>query len=254
MTPEDGQKRVEYYQQAASWSEDRNASLQASRKIAWIIAMVAAIIAILEALALYALTPLKTVVPYTLLVDKQTGYVQALDPIKHVSVATDSALTQSFLVQYVIAREEFDIAAVKNDFKHVILWSSGEARSNYANTMQSSNPESPLNFLPRSSVVNVRIRSVSPLDKNSAMVRFETTRTDKGSAPAAQENWIAIVKYQYSNAPMNIEDRFINPLGFQVISYHKNAETAPSPYLNPTPLNPVQQDFEQNQIPVGGSR
>ena len=49
--------------------------------MAWIVATVALVVALFEALALIVLTPLKTVVPYTLLVDKQTGYVQELKPL-----------------------------------------------------------------------------------------------------------------------------------------------------------------------------
>ena len=69
-------------------------------------------IAVLEAGALILLTPLKTVEPYTLLVDRTTGYVQALKPLDADKIAPDTALTQSFLVQYVIARESFDIDTV----------------------------------------------------------------------------------------------------------------------------------------------
>src|SRR5919199_2420579 len=97
-----------YYEEAASWSRDQREALAASRRIAWIVAAAAGTIAVLEALALVLLTPLKTVEPYTLLVDRTTGYVQALKPLDPAKVAPDAALTQSQLVQYVIARESFD--------------------------------------------------------------------------------------------------------------------------------------------------
>ena len=61
------------------------------------------------------LMPLKTVEPYTLLVDRQTGFVQALRPIDAERIAADRALTQSFLVQYVIARESFDIDSLQDE-------------------------------------------------------------------------------------------------------------------------------------------
>ena len=68
-----------------------------------------------EALALILLMPLKTVEPYTLLVDRNTGFVQALKPLDPAEVAPDTALTQSFLVQYVIARESFDIDTLQTE-------------------------------------------------------------------------------------------------------------------------------------------
>ena len=85
-----------YYAEAASWNRDR-----------------------VEALALLAadrlvdrrgarprsrcsrrsrsslLMPLKTVEPYTLMVDRTTGYVQALKPLDPAKISPDAALTQS---------------------------------------------------------------------------------------------------------------------------------------------------------------
>ncbi|WP_252407265.1 VirB8/TrbF family protein, partial [Escherichia coli] len=92
-------------------------ALRGSQRTAWIVAGVACAIALMEAAALLALTPLKTVEPYTLLVDRQTGYVQALKPLDAQQVSANAALTQSFLVQYVIARESFDAAALQSNYR-----------------------------------------------------------------------------------------------------------------------------------------
>src|SRR5688500_2999384 len=86
-----------YYAEAASWNGDRLQSMRSSQRIAWRIAAGAAIIAFLEAVALVLLTPLKTVEPYTLMVDRTTGYVQALKPLDQAKIAPDAALTQAFL-------------------------------------------------------------------------------------------------------------------------------------------------------------
>ena len=228
MTIETREKLDEYYVGAGSWADERTQSIYASRKVAWIVAMVATGVASLLAIALVLLLPLKTVVPHTLLVDKQTGFVQALDPSQPQKIAPQKALTQSFLVQYVEAREGFDIATVQSQFKKVALWSSGAAKNGYVNFMQASNPESPLATLPRNSVIDVKVRSVSQLSENSAMVRFTATRLDQGAAAQPEQNWVAIIRYRYSNAPMTVENRYINPVGFEVTDYSKDAETLPT--------------------------
>ncbi|WP_447727348.1 virB8 family protein [Sphingomonas koreensis] len=218
-----------YYHEAGSWALDREAGLARSRRTAWIVAAVATVVALSLALALLALTPLKTVEPYTLLVDRQTGYVQQLKPLDAAKIAPDTALTQSFLVQYIIARESFDINALQSNYRKVALWSEGTARSRYVASVQASNPESPLASLPRSSVVETRVKSVSPLGNDSAMIRFNTQRRDAGGQTAPAQSWVAVVRYRYSGEPMSLEDRFVNPLGFQVASYTRNAEALPPP-------------------------
>jgi type IV secretion system protein VirB8 len=219
---------IDYLSQAGSWSNDRNETLWRSQKLAWIIATIAIFIAFCEAVALIVMLPLKTVVPYTLLVDKQTGYVQQLKPLEQQSVAGDKTLTQSFLVQYVMARENFDIDALQADYRKVALWSSGPARTRYLASVQASNPESPLASLPRSALIKTTVKSVSQLSANTAMVRFDTIRIDETGRQAPRQPWVAIIKYRYSSAQMNIEDRYINPLGFQVLKYERNSEVIPA--------------------------
>ena len=218
----------EYYCAAASWGEDRERELTASRKISWIVAGVATAVALIEAIALIVLLPLKTVVPYTLLVDKQTGYVEQLKPVENRTIDPDAALIRSFLVQYVIERESFDIDSLSDSYRKVALWSAGDARTRYINGMQATNPESPLATLPRTALVDTRILSVSSLEGDTAMVRFTTQRRDGGASGSVAENWIAVIRYLFSGAAMTAEDRMTNPLGFQVVRYRRNAETLPS--------------------------
>jgi type IV secretion system protein VirB8 len=213
-----------YYVEAESWAQDRQDELRSSRRIAWIVAAAAGVIALLEALALIILMPLKTVEPYTLLVDRHTGFVQALNPLDPQRISGDTALTQSFLVQYVIARESFDISTVQPNYRRVALWSAETARANYVAGMQASNPQSPLVRYPRNAIIETTVRSVSPVAPNVAMVRFVTQRRDAGGQAQPPQAWVAIIRYRFSGEPMRMEDRFINPLGFQVLRYRRDAE------------------------------
>lgn len=126
-----------------SWATSVTDDLQRSNRRAWIVAITAAFIAFLEALALVFLIPLKTVEPYTLLVDRQTGHVEALAPLSAQVVAPDSALTRSFLVQYVIARESFTQSGLQEDYRKVSLWSDQAVADSYQRLMAAQNPSSP---------------------------------------------------------------------------------------------------------------
>ena len=222
-----------YYAESASWNRDRLTAISSSQRIAWWVAAAACIVAVLEAAALIVLMPLKTVEPYTLMVDKTTGYVQALKPLEPGKMTADAALTQSFLVQYVIAREGFDIATINPSYRKVALFSSGAARSSYLAQMQASNPGSPLVALPRGTVIDTRVKSVSPVGQDTALVRFDTVRTDANGQPQPPSPWIATIHYRYSTDRMSLEDRFVNPLGFQVVSYHKDPEALPTEEAEP---------------------
>lgn len=212
---------------AASWATSVTDDLERSNRRAWIVAIIAAIIALLEAAALVFLLPLKTVEPYTLLVDRQTGNVEALAPLDAQVVNVNSALTRSFLVQYVIARESFALPSLQEDYRKVSLWSDGKVRDAYQRSMNAANPASPLSALQKGAAIRTEVKSVSNLAEGRALVRFQTTRVDQGAAPQPAEHWAAIVNYSFSKAEMSETDRYVNPLGFQVTSYRRDAETIP---------------------------
>lgn len=213
------------YDEAASWAADVHGSLRASRRTAWIVAGVALGIAALEALAIAALAPLKTVVPYTLLVDRQTGYVETVRGLQPGRLTEQSAVTQSFLVQYVIARETFDATDLRENYHKVMLWSAGAARAEYQRDLARTNPGSPLNLYPPSTVLATTIKSVGLLTATTALVRFDTIRRDAGASGGEQRSWTAVVSFHYTGAPMTMGDRFLNPLGFQVTRYRKDSDT-----------------------------
>jgi type IV secretion system protein VirB8 len=230
---------------AASWATSVTADLERSNRRAWIVAIIAAIVALLEAVALVFLVPLKTVEPYTLLVDRQTGNVEALAPLDAQLVTPDAALTRSFLVQYVIARESFALPTLQDDYRKVSLWSDRAARETYQRAMDAATPGSPLAVLPRDAAIRTQVKSVSSLSEGSALVRFQTTRIDPGASPQPPSHWAAIVNYSFSAAEMSEADRYINPLGFQVSAYRRDAETLPEEGI----VNGVDLDDTQGAAP-----
>lgn len=227
--------KTDYHARAESWALDREVQAARSRRTAWTVAGVAVAAALFEAVALAMLAPLKTVEPITLLVDRQTGYVQALNPLQPQRVAADDALTQSYLAQYVMAREGFDRATVRADYRKVALWSAGAARSRYLAAMPATNPNSPLSRYPAGTSVTVRVKSVSRLGQNVALVRFDTQRVDREGQAGPASPWVAVIRYRFVDAPMTLSERLINPLGFQVTGYRRDAEAVTPPETTTAP-------------------
>ena len=227
--------------EAGSWAHDREADRERSARRAWLIVWLLAAIVVIEGLALIALAPLKTVVPYTILVDRQTGYVTTLDPSRPAALGADQALTRSMLVQYVVAREGFSFAQVRADYRKVMSWSSGPARAAYARDMSSSNPDGPLARYSRWSVIEIVPKSVSELSDKSSMVRFDVVRSDGDGRTAPPVAYAAVVDHRFLPREMTVEERFLNPLGFEVTRYRRDPEAAPAaaPSSSAVPLGPA---------------
>lgn len=223
------QDRTTYYERATTWALDEQDALRGSLGRARLIAGVAALIAVLEALALLLLTPLKTSTMVPVLVDRQTGFVEVLKPDGRQELQPNQALVQSLLAQYVVARESFNITDISANYHKVALWSAGPAQKDYLALMPASNPASPLRLYPRSAVLETWIKSVSPLGTHGALVRFETRRVDQNAGAGPPQAWAAVISYRFSSEALSASDRWLNPLGFQVLSYHKDPEALPPP-------------------------
>jgi type IV secretion system protein VirB8 len=51
---------------------------------------------------------------------------------------------------------------------------------------------------------------------------------------------VAVIRYRYSGEPLRLEDRLVNPLGFQVLRYRRDAEALPpEPATTPVVVQPA---------------
>jgi type IV secretion system protein VirB8 len=205
---------------AEPWMDEALYQARAGRRTAWIFAFLLLVIVGAQAAAIAIMLPLKQVVPYTVTVDKQTGYVETARGVQLGDLKEDEAVVQSMLAQYVLARETFDPADFADRYGRVALWSLGTARDEYVAQYQNGQA---LNDIRPGATIRVTIKKIELLSKDTARVRFYTTRQDPGATPfmAAFE---AIISFRFTGAPMKMEDRFLNPLGFQATAYRRDAE------------------------------
>lgn len=211
------------YAEAASWALDRRMAEIRSARRAWLVAGVAVTIAALEALALVALAPLKTLVPTTVLVDRTTGFAQAVAGNGGQTITPDAALTQALLAQYVVARESMDRARISGDYRRVALWSDGAVRRDYIAATQAA-----VSGLASGTITTVAVESVSLEPGGQARLRFVTTRkAGTGTTTTTRSWWVAQIAYRFSGAPVAMADRLDNPLGLAVTRYVRDSEAPP---------------------------
>jgi type IV secretion system protein VirB8 len=243
--------RANYYEAASSWAQDTHATLRASRRTAWIIAGVAIGVASLQAIAIAFLLPLKQSVPYTITVDRETGYVQTTRGVNLGNLTETDAIAQSFVVQYVLARESFEATDYRENYRKTMMWSQGGAETEYARDWDKNNPNGAAQRYRPTTRVKVTVKSVTILGPRSAMVRFDTEQTEGPSSGGMRQPWVASVGYSFSGKPVSEQDRYLNPLGFQVASYRRDAETT-GPIAVAAPPAPPPPIIGPTSAPVAG--
>lgn len=218
-----------YFAAAASWADDRVGAAARQQRIAWIVASVAGATSLALAIVLALLLPLKTTVPYVVTVDRQSGAVQAATTLSGSRLRESEAVIQAQLANYVRARESFDETDLKQQYRQVQLLSAGPVAQNYVAQMAASNPGSPLRVLGKGDTVEVSVQGVSLLAPGVGLVRFETNRRAPGAVAAARGVHVAAISFGFAERALRMEDRFDNPLGFQVTRYRRDTELEPVP-------------------------
>ena len=214
----------DYFAAARTWADSQASTAARETRIAWRVAAGAAIIALLLALALVLLVPLKSVTPYVLTVDRQTGAVEAAITVESGRLSQNEAVIQAQLAGYVTARETFDSTDLGQQYRRVQVMSARPVASAYVAEMAATNPASPLNTLSRGDTLSIRIRSVSLIADGAGLVRFTATRSALGAATGQSTNFVAAVSFGFNGRPLRQADRYDNPLGFQVTRYRRDAE------------------------------
>lgn len=215
-----------YYQAGATWEDDTHRSLRRSRTLAWLVSGAASIVAGLSLLTLVLILPLKQFEPYVIEVDKTTGYLEVARALKPGDLSQNEAVTAANLVRYIRARETYDAREIKQNYDLAQLYSAGTAARDLTWAYTPSNAQSLDKLYGRNVTVSVDVKSVSLLNSTTASVRFSTTTRRENSSTT--DNWVAVVKFRYTTTPIKNEWRFDNPLGFQVMEYRRDQESAPT--------------------------
>ncbi|MBN9318351.1 MAG: virB8 family protein [Caulobacterales bacterium 68-7] len=221
-----------YFDEAKSWDADRLRGAERSRRLAWVVAGFASLLATAAVCAVAALAPLKTVEPFVVRVDRTTGAVDVLSALKSAQPTTyDEAVTKHFLAQYVRARESWLAPAAEANFRQVSIMSTPGEQQRWADAWRAANPASPQAVYGSSGEAQIDIRAITFVSQAApergmpsgvAQIRFH--KTVRQSQQAIESDWIATCAFVYTRAPMAEADRLRNPLGFQVTSYRADPE------------------------------
>lgn len=225
----DGPPRLEgrYYADGATWELDIARRNRTSRAFAWIVASVMSVVAVGAIGTLALLVPLKTYEPYMVVVDKTTGFVEVKRPMAEGPLSQDEAVTTFNIVRYVKARETYDPKALKDNFDLAQLLATGAAERDLVELYAPANPQNPMKILGAGAEVSIAVKSVTFPNTRTALVRFSTDQ--RTATDVTTHDWVSLVRFRYTAAPMRNAWRFDNPLGFQVVEYRRDQETAPSP-------------------------
>ena len=217
-----------YFAEAASWDHDRLIAANRSKRLAWVAAGVASGLAITGVAAVAMLTPLKTVAPYVITVDKATGASEITSTLSDSwgsgdkQITYNEAVAKYFLADYVRNREGWIPQARQEFFEGVLAMSSRDEQARWTAFYSKDNLKSPQSVFTDLDTVFIAVKSVTFVSAKVAQIRF--TKTLQRGSTVTDTPAIATVTYDTTDTPTTEQQRFKNPLGLEVQTYRADLE------------------------------
>ncbi|OWZ25056.1 VirB8 family type IV secretion system protein [Wolbachia endosymbiont of Wuchereria bancrofti] len=206
------------------WNSSRYSTVIAQRNILLLFTLILLVAIFIGILAIFKISTSSTIEPFVIEIEKKSGIVQLVDPVTVKQYSADEVLNNHFIAEYIKAREVFDPYNYNyNYYTKVRLFSSPNVYNEFKNYIRLQNMDDLLNLYSGFVKNDFKIRSTQKLDDDTFQVRFtvEFTREDGSSI---RKNKIVIMSYRYAPLEMNDQQRYVNPLGFQVTSYRVDDE------------------------------
>ncbi|MDE5062218.1 VirB8 family type IV secretion system protein [Wolbachia endosymbiont of Drosophila tsacasi] len=217
------EKNTESLDKDIDWNSNRYSTVVAQRNILLLFALILLATISISILVIFKISTSSTIEPFVIEIEKKSGIVQLVDPVTVKQYSADEVLNEYFISEYIKAREVFDPYNYNyNYYTKVRLFSSSNVYNEFRNHIGSQNMDDLFNlYLDTKS--KFKIRSIQKLGNDALQVRFfmEFTRKDGSST---RKNKIVIMSYRYASLEMDDQQRYINPLGFQVILYRVDDE------------------------------
>ncbi len=223
----------QYFTEARGWDAQVSVRIKQSEQRAWRCCILFTVIAVLQGIGLVCLLPLKTIEPFVIRVDNNTGLVDVVSTlVSHgqVKIKAQEVMDKYWLTQYLRHRESYQWETRRYDRNMIGIMSAEPVQQSYATlTDPKSNHNAPINRYGKSAQAGIHIKAISfiaseELDseqRKTALVRYSKQIKRLGESNPLT-HWVATITFVYRNSPMKLEDRRLNPLGFQVLSYRND--------------------------------
>ncbi|WP_439295220.1 virB8 family protein [Lonepinella sp. BR2882] len=219
-------RQKEHFEQVTKFEKDRIAFHKTMAKLGVGFGIGGLIIGLVSVVAVIGLTPLKTVEPFAIRVDNNTGFTDIVKPLKNAEETSyGEELDKYWLARFITERESYDWSLIQTSYDAVKLFSTPNIFAEY-NTYITS-PVSPVNLFKQSKKIKVDVLSVTFV-RDVGQIRFsKTVLTDSGEADMniPKTYWLATASFDYKHKITLEQERRVNPLGFQVTGYRVDAET-----------------------------
>lgn len=212
-----------------NWYTDRYQAVLVQRNLLSVFTLIALIFSTIAIFFVYRNIPIVTVEPFVIQVEPKSGITQVVNSQTAREITAQESINTYFIVRYIKARETID-SALNYHYQVVRLMSAPEVFRPYAWRVSPTNPESFVAKTNGQGLRDVKIRSMARMDNNAncidkiCQVQVRVTIIENDGRSKNTQHQIIYMDYTFTNVNLTQYERYVNPIGFRVVSYRKSDE------------------------------
>ncbi len=193
-----------------SWYSNRYQIVVVQRNILLLFTLLSMLSVAVAVLFVKNIMSSKSLEPYVIEVESKTGVATTVNQLTAQNFTGDQVIRKYFINQFIHAASGYDPKTYKTDADKIRLFSTPGVYSEFRSRI---NPRE----LGTDGRIEVRIKSVQFTDGNTAQIRLLRLISQNG--PAVQKDEVITMNFFFADLNLTMEERLINPLGFQVSKY-----------------------------------
>lgn len=212
-----------------NWYVDRYNSVLIQRNFMVIVTVVCIAAVIISVMVVAQITSQKTIEPFVIQVEDRSGITKVIRPLTQEYLSRDTAVNNYFIVRYIQSRESYFHPTHEYDYRTAVRLMSAEGvYMRFRRQISTANEDSPVRWGERGER-RIEILTILPselasgLQGQGAQVRFRVTDIREGRAPVSRVK-VARLRFDYVDMELTDEERYVNPVGFQVLQYQSAYE------------------------------
>ncbi|NBV07002.1 MAG: type IV secretion system protein [Proteobacteria bacterium] len=193
-----------------SWYSNRYQIVVVQRNILLLFTFISMLSVAVAVLFVKNIMSSKSLEPYVIEVESKTGVATIVNQLTTQNFTGDQVIRRYFINSFIQSASGYDPKTYKQDVDKVRLFSTPTVYSEFRNRINARE-------LGTDSKIEVRIKSVQFTDANTAQIRV--LRLISNSDKTTQKDEVISMNFFFADLNLTMEERLINPLGFQVSKY-----------------------------------
>lgn len=211
-----------------NWYSDKYVVANIQKNILFILSIFLSVGILVSVLLVKYVYENRSVEPYLVEIDRKSGIATIVESETVRQFTASEVIRESFVVKYIKLREGFRASTVDED-KDLIRAMSTVDTYNYYTKNQGRYGVGDIKDSERGAAVGVTIRSI--LFTSPKTVEAKITRYVVIDGNIIRKRYFKVrIVFDFFDLDLSIDDRYLNPLGFQVVGYDSTEEKVSGDY------------------------